>query len=184
MMGPTPLTDLSSTAARTGCQRMPWPRFILRAGLALALVLGAGAYLAERFRIGYDDQDHQCLPSHRWFLIDRHDREVTQGGIVAFAALGLDPYFRDGQTLIKRAAGVPGDRVEVGLETVRINGATVGERLALARALKRPPTDFLRDDVVPPGHLWMMGATADSFDSRYWGFLPEGQVIGRAYALW
>jgi conjugal transfer pilin signal peptidase TrbI len=29
-----------------------------------------------------------------------------------------------------------------------------------------------------------MGATADSFDSRYWGFLPDGQVIGRAYALW
>ncbi len=30
----------------------------------------------------------------------------------------------------------------------------------------------------------MMGATADSFDSRYWGFLPEARVIGRAYALW
>ena len=43
---------------------------------------------------------------------------------------------------------------------------------------------FRRDDVVPPGHLWMMGATADSFDSRYWGFLPEQRVIGRAYALW
>ena len=67
---------------------------------------------------------------------------------------------------------------------MRINGATVGEGLALARALKRPPTDFLRNDTVPPGHLWMMGATADSFDSRYWGFLPERQVIGRAYVLW
>ena len=163
---------------------MPWPRFLLRAGLALFLALGAGAYLAERFRIGYDDQDHQCLPPSRWFLIDRHDRDVTQGGMVAVAALGLAPYFHDGQTVIKRAAGVPGDRVEVGLDAVRINGATVGEGLALARTLNRPPTDFLRNDVVPPGHLWMMGATADSFDSRYWGFLPEDQVIGRAYALW
>jgi conjugal transfer pilin signal peptidase TrbI len=67
---------------------------------------------------------------------------------------------------------------------VRINGAKVGEGLALAGTLKRPAQDFLRDDVVPPGHLWVMGATADSFDSRYWGFLPGGQVIGRAYALW
>jgi len=184
MMGPIPLTDLAPTPAATRRQRMPWPRFILRAGLALFLVLGAGAYLIERCRLGYDDQDHQCLPSHRWFLIDRHDREVTQGGIVAFAALGLGPYFRDGQTLVKRAAGVPGDRVEVGLESVRINGATVGEGLALAGTLGHPPQNFLRDDIVPPGHLWMMGATADSFDSRYWGFLPEGQVIGRAYALW
>jgi conjugal transfer pilin signal peptidase TrbI len=148
------------------------------------LVLGAGAYLTERFHIGYDDQDRQCLPPHRWFLIDRHDRDITQGEIIAFAALGLGPYFRDGQVIIKRAAGVPGDRIQVDPATVRINGAKVGEGLALAGTLKRPPEDFLRDDIVPPGHLWMMGATADSFDSRYWGFLREHQVIGRTYALW
>ena len=164
-------------------QRMPWPRFVLCATLTLLVVLGAGAYLAERFHIGYDDQDRQCLPPHRWFLIDRHDREIPRGEIVAFAARGLGPYFHDGQTIIKRSAGVPGDRIQVDRETVRSNGATVGEGLALARTLKRAPDDFLRDDVVPPGHLWMMGATADSFDSRYWGFLSEQQVIGRAYAL-
>jgi conjugal transfer pilin signal peptidase TrbI len=165
-------------------RRTPWPRFLLRAGLTLLAVLAAGAYLTERFHIGYDDQDRQCLPPHRWFLIDRHDRDITQGEIIAFAALGLGPYFRDGQVIIKRAAGVPGDRVSVGPETVRINGAKVGEGLALAGTLQRPPEDFRRDDIVPPGHLWMMGATADSFDSRYWGFLPEPQVIGGAYALW
>ena len=183
-MGPTPQTDVALIGADPLRQRVPWSRFALRAGLALLLVLGLGAYLTQRFRIGYDDQDHQCLPPSRWFLIDRHDRDVTQGGPVAFAAMGLAPYFRDGQTIIKRAAGVAGDRIEVGPEAVRINGATVGEGLALARALNRPPADFLRNDVVPPGHLWMMGATADSFDSRYWGFLPERQVIGRAYVLW
>jgi conjugal transfer pilin signal peptidase TrbI len=157
---------------------------LLRAGLSLLVVLGAGAYLTERFHIGYDDQDRQCLPPHRWFLIDRHDRDITQGEIIAFAALGLGPYFRDGQVIVKRAAGVRGDRIQVDRETVRINGAKVGEGLALAGTLKRPPDNFRRDDLVPPGHLWMMGATADSFDSRYWGFLPEARVIGRAYALW
>ena len=172
------------TEATSERLRTLWPRFLLRAGLTLLAVLGTGAYLAERFHIGYDDQNRQCLPPHRWFLIDRHDRDITQGEIVAFAARRLGPYFHDGQTVIKRSAGVPGDRIQVDRETVRINGATVGEGLALARTLKRAPDDFLRDDVVPPGHLWMMGATADSFDSRYWGFLPEQQVIGRAYALW
>jgi conjugal transfer pilin signal peptidase TrbI len=114
---------------------MPWPGFLLRAGLTLLLVPGSGAYLAERFRIGYDDQDRQCLPPYRWFLIDRHDRAVTQGALVAFAAQGLQPYFRDGQTIIKRAAGVPGDRIQVGPQTVWINGAEVGEGLALAGTL-------------------------------------------------
>ena len=107
-MRPTSPTDLALANSGTGRQRMPWSRFLSRAGLALVLVLGAGAYLAERFRLGYDDQDHQCLPPYRWFLIDRHDRDLTQGAIVAFTALGLGPYFRDRQTLIKRVAGVPG----------------------------------------------------------------------------
>ena len=96
----------------------------------------------------------------------------------------LRPYFQDGQVIIKRTAGVPGDRIQVDPETVRINGAKVGEGLALAGTLERPAEDFLRDDIIPPHQLWVMGATADSFDSRYWGFLPEQRVIGRAYALW
>jgi conjugal transfer pilin signal peptidase TrbI len=189
-MASTPQTECAPAGpfpgrlSEPGRRCMPWPRFLRRAGLTLLVVLGSGAYLTERFHIGYDDQDHQCLPPYRWFLIDRHDHDITQGEIIAFAALGLGPYFRDGQIIIKRAAGVPGDRIQVDPETVRINGAQVGDGLALAGTLKRPPDAFLRDDSVPPGHLWVMGATADSFDSRYWGFLPDGQVIGRAYALW
>ena len=186
MMAPDHQISLNAGTPADRHSRCSWTGFLWRAGLALVLVLGAGAYLASRFRLGYDDQAHQCLPPHRWFLIDRHDREVARGAIIAFAALGsqMGPYFRDGQVIIKRAAGVPGDHVEVGPATVRINGATAGGGLALARTLRRPPSEFLRDDMVPPGHLWVMGATADSFDSRYWGFLPARQVIGRAYALW
>ena len=187
-MGPTPQTDAGpdrrTARRRYRRRRMPWPRFLLRAGLALLLVLGAGAYLAERFRIGYDDQDHQCLPPSRWFLIDRHDRDVTQGGTVAFAALGLD---RTSATGRPSSSAPPGCRGTVWRSAWRRCGS-MGPRSArdwrLRGTLERPPEDFLRDDIVPPGHLWMMGATADSFDSRYWGFLPERQVIGRAYALW
>lgn len=82
------IAEETASARGTG-RRTPWPRFLLRAGLTLLVVLGTGAYLAERFHIGYDDQNRQCLPPHRWFLIDRHDRDITQGEIVAFAARGL-----------------------------------------------------------------------------------------------
>jgi conjugal transfer pilin signal peptidase TrbI len=67
---------------------------------------------------------------------------------------------------------------------VRVNGVRVGEGLALAGTLQRSPQAFARDAIVPGEHLWVMGATPDSFDSRYWGFLPQDRVIGRAYALW
>ena len=157
--------------------------FLARALPALAVVVVIGAYLAARFAIGIDDQVHRCLPPYGVFLVDRHDRTIPRGGLVAFRARGLAPYFADGTVVIKALAGLPGDAVEVTTEAVRVNGVVRAEGLALARTLGKTPADFVRAETVPPGHLWVLGASPDSFDARYWGMLPVGQVVGRAYAL-
>jgi conjugal transfer pilin signal peptidase TrbI len=168
---------------RTG-RRKPGA-FLARALPVLALVVAAGAYLEHRFRLGIDDQKELCLPgNHRWFLIDRMDRDIWRGDLLAFGAdQRMAPWFPLNQVVVKIATGVSGDRVEVTVDHTRINETAVADGLALAEKLNRQVTAFFRSEVIPPGSYWVTGTHPRSFDSRYWGYVNENQIVGRAYAL-
>ena len=90
---------------------------------------------------------------------------------------------------IKRTIGLPGDTVELKNQTVYVNGQALTEPYA---HYLFPPADETRTDgfdirrkygpvTVPEGHYFMMGDNRDdSQDSRFWGFLPQSYVKGRA----
>jgi signal peptidase I len=112
---------------------------------------------------------------------------------------------------IKRVIGLPGDRIVYRDKQLFINDQPMpqasasdytytesGNHLLFARRL-REQIDGTEHDIllsegavtgtlefsVPAGHYFVMGDNRDrSNDSRYWGTVPEANVVGRAFLIW
>jgi signal peptidase I len=131
-------------------------------------------------------------------------RQVRRGDIVVFH-YPVNP----AQHFVKRVVGIPGDRVRLINKQVFVNG--VGLKEPYARFI-RPANDLFRDSfprldvapgetpewwlqlrklvedgqlIVPAGHYFVMGDNRDdSYDSRYWGFVPQANIIGRPLVIY
>ncbi|MEA5596680.1 signal peptidase I [Rivularia sp. UHCC 0363] len=85
------------------------------------------------------------------------------------------------QAFIKRLIGSPGDRLQIDSGKVYLNGKSLQEDY-----IKEPPSQPFPLIQVPPNQYFMMGDNRnDSNDSRYWGFLPQKYMIGKAtFRFW
>ncbi len=86
--------------------------------------------------------------------------------------------------LVKRVAGVPGDRICASGNSVFVEGRRVVTRLALD-TMGRPLPWWTGCRTLRNGALLLlMTETPDSFDGRYFGATEASDVIGKASALW
>jgi signal peptidase I len=112
------------------------------------------------------------------------------------------------QTFVKRCMGVPGDRIRMVNKELFLNGVKLNEPY---KVNKTEYIDSYRDNfpsepnanvypgaldmlqhhvengevVVPPGYFFAMGDNRDSsLDSRYWGFVPRENIIGKPLIIY
>jgi conjugal transfer pilin signal peptidase TrbI len=154
-------------------------------GTALAfLVVGAGVTaFRQQYRIGVDIDPVRCLPEHVYWVKLHAPADVRRGAVVAFIAPhGLMLPRFDGKMIAKEVAGLPGDHIVVKSDRAYVNGVFAG-RLILNAKLGRGPGGFDRDEIVPPGKVFLLGTLPRSYDSRYWGFLDQKRLIGAVTPL-
>jgi signal peptidase I len=112
------------------------------------------------------------------------------------------------QTFVKRVMGVAGDRIRLENKRVFLNGHLLDEPYVVHKAdyidsyrdnfpsdpntpLYPPAQVMLEKNVkngeviVPQGYFFAMGDNRDqSLDSRYWGFVPRENIIGKPLIIY
>lgn len=131
-------------------------------------------------------------------------KEPQRGDIIVFR-YPEDPSI----PYIKRVIGVPGDHIEYRNKIVYINGKEMPQKVlgtyytdgtglnswlqenlgTVKHEILENPYRNLHNNVegitVPKGEYFVMGDNRDnSEDSRYWGFVPEKNLIGKAFLIW
>ncbi|HCH31708.1 MAG TPA: signal peptidase I [Oceanospirillaceae bacterium] len=126
------------------------------------------------------------------------DNNQPQVGDVMVFKYPVDPAVK----FIKRVVGVPGDKLQYRDKVLTVNGVVLSQTYVDDAS---PSTELYAEVIdgvehqiwrnknagrnwsvtVPAGNYFMMGDNRDgSNDSRYWGFVPEENITGKAIAVW
>jgi len=115
--------------------------------------------------------EHVDLNGSRYYPFDPPER----GDIIVF-----DPPTNSDKPYIKRVIGLPGEEVSFGDGHVFINGKPIEEGYIVDRT--RCGRSDTCDVVVPPDSVFVLGDNrGNSQDSRVFGTVPVGNIIGKAW---
>ncbi len=168
--------------------------------IALVLALVIRTFVVQAFKIPSGSMiktlligDHILVNKYVYGVRNPFTRELWikgetphRGDVVVFI-YPLD-HTKD---FIKRVIGLPGDTVEVRDKKVYVNGKPFHDPPGVQHTDPNiipgtiQPRDNMGPVTVPKGHLFVMGDNRDqSYDSRFWGFVPIRDVKGKAFIIY
>ena len=124
-----------------------------------------------------------------WARITKHDFIPKRGDVIVFIKKGL--FEEDGnkeKQLIKRVIALPGERVTVKAGVITVYNAQYPEGFNPDKALNLTTLTASSegadlDVTVPAGEVYVCGDNrGNSLDSRYFGPVPEHDIIGKLVA--
>jgi len=179
--------------------------FVLIVALALGLAFAIQAWVVKPYRIPSGSM-YPTLRMGQRVLVDRIGNDFfgpSIGDIVVFhppagaadeicgdlhekigAACDRPTKGEATDNYIKRVVGLPGDLIKIIAGRVYRNGKIEKQSYANFSGCNGsvPDCDYPTPIRVPAGHYFMMGDNRDhSDDSRFWGPVPRGWIIGEAF---
>jgi signal peptidase I len=158
--------------------------------LSIAIAYAVEALAVKPFAIPTASMANTVQPGDR-LLIDRVSYRlhgVHRGDIIVFGGHGPIP-------LLKRVVGLPGDRLSLSNGRLFVDGQPSSQAWVRRFDGRREPTlpapdtflpwSLAHPYVVPAGQYFVMGDNrTDSDDSRYWGTVTRGQIVGKAFFIY
>jgi len=154
--------------------------------LVFAIFLVIYVFLFQPFQVSGSSmyptfQDREYILTNKIIL---RFQTPKRGDVIVFKAPD-DPE----KDYIKRVIGLPGDTVMISGGKVYLNGKIFDQSSFLNPSVKTYNGSFLREDYpvkVPPSSYFVMGDNRPgSSDSREWGFVPSGNIVGESmFVYW
>lgn len=173
---------LQTAVLQPGSLRVQIRRFLRWLGLTAGIVLFVwllSQTLLPWYRLGINGTE--SLPGVL-YLVLKTETPAARGDLVAFYP-PRNRFYPQGMFFIKKAMGMPGDKVTREGRDFHINGdyiATAKTRSRSGQPLQAGPTG-----VIPAGRYFVWTPHPDSYDSRYEdiGWISKDRIIGRAVRL-